>query len=169
MAYNDAQRRGHVNEVQRYLYGISYYNEKIPRIIPDGIYGKETKIAVSAFQQEYGLPVTGEVNRATWEKLVRVYKSLVSNEPETLDIFPSKSYVIKQGDRGYLVTLLQVMLNALSENCSSCSKIPVNGFFDTATVKAVKGFQALTKQPQTGIIDIAAWNILAKAFNYMAK
>lgn len=167
MAYNQAQRKAHIREIQGYLYGISYYNEKIPRIIPDGIFGKESQIAVKAFQQEYSLPITGEVNKPTWEKIIYIYKKLVRSEPETISVFPSKSYIMKQGDKGYPVMVLQVMLSAVMENCSSCEKINATGFFDASTVRAVKSFQSMTQKSETGNVDIAMWNILARTFNYM--
>jgi peptidoglycan hydrolase-like protein with peptidoglycan-binding domain len=168
MAYTDAQRKAHIKEIQGYLHGISYYNPKIPRIIPDGIFGIETQIAVKAFQQEYSLPVTGEVNRATWDKIISVYKNLVSVPPERIDVFPSKSYVMQQGERGYNITLLQIMLNTVLEDTVNYQPINISGFFDNQTVKAVKSFQAITQRPQTGSVDLFTWNILVKAFNYLA-
>ena len=51
MAYTDEQKLRHISELQRYLYSISHYNKKIPRILPDGIYGPETTQAVRTFQQ----------------------------------------------------------------------------------------------------------------------
>ena len=37
---------------------------------PDGVYGPVTSAAVVAFQQQHGLPGTGEVDSATWESLL---------------------------------------------------------------------------------------------------
>ncbi len=168
MAYTDAQRKAHIKEIQGYLHGISYYNEKIPKIIPDGIYGVETQIAVKAFQSEYNLPVTGEVNRVTWDKIISVYKNLVSTPPERINVFPSKSYIMRQGEKGYTVMLLQVMLNTVLEDTANYEIININGFFDNATTRAVKSFQSITQRPQTGNVDLYTWNILVKAFNYLA-
>ena len=50
MPYTPEQKKKHVREFQRYLQGIAYYNHKIPLIIPDGYFGKETETAVRAFQ-----------------------------------------------------------------------------------------------------------------------
>lgn len=169
MAYTDAQRKQHIREIQGYLHGISYYNEKIPRIIPDGIYGPETQIAIRGFQHEYSLPVTGEVNRATWDKIISVYKALVSTPPEKIDVFPTKSYVLQQGERGYISTLVQIMLNNVLENVAGHETITVNGFFDSSTVRTVKLFQSIIQRPQTGTVDLYTWNILVKAFNYLAR
>ena len=56
MPYTPKQKKKHVREIQCYLQGISYYNDKIPLIIPDGYFGKETSTAVRAFQREYKIP-----------------------------------------------------------------------------------------------------------------
>jgi len=54
----------------------------------DGLYGSETESVVKAFQRDYGLPVTGRVDKATLERLAlaRVAKM------ETMD------YVVQPGD-----------------------------------------------------------------------
>jgi peptidoglycan hydrolase-like protein with peptidoglycan-binding domain len=168
MQYNKNNYKYHVMEIQKYLSGISYYNNKIPKIIPDGIYGKETQIAVKAFQQEYNLPITGEINRITWEKIVEIYKGFTST-PESIVVFPSNTYTIKQGDKGYEIMFIQIMLNAVMENGNNYEKIPVNGFYDIATVRAVKEFQKLSQMTQTGSVNIATWNIMVKSFNYIMR
>ncbi|MBO5701655.1 MAG: peptidoglycan-binding protein [Clostridia bacterium] len=41
----------------------------------DGIYGPETRDAVSELQARYLLPVTGETDKLTWNAVVRLYDS----------------------------------------------------------------------------------------------
>ena len=41
----------------------------------DGIYGPETRDAVSELQARYLLPVTGETDKLTWNAIVRLYDS----------------------------------------------------------------------------------------------
>lgn len=48
MAYTQKHLRNHVMELQKYLHGISYYNPQIPRIVPDGIYDRETETTVKS-------------------------------------------------------------------------------------------------------------------------
>lgn len=159
-----------ISEIQGYLNGISYYNPKIPRIIPDGIYGRESEITVRAFQQEYGLPVNGQINKVTWNKIVEVYKNLVTPEPERIYVFQSKNSVLRQGDKGYDVTLLQIMLNLILEHSSyNLPKINTSGFFDNATVKAVKEFQRIIMAAQTGYVNVKTWNMITRVFNYMSS
>ncbi len=52
MAYTNEDRRNHIRELQRYLYSLSFYDETMPQVVPDGIYGRETALAVRAFQQK---------------------------------------------------------------------------------------------------------------------
>jgi len=40
----------------------------------DGVYGPGTQSAVRAFQNRHGLPVTGAVNKKTWNELLKVIK-----------------------------------------------------------------------------------------------
>ena len=65
MAYTEQDRRNHIRELQQYLYSLSFLDETLPRVIPDGIYGRQTALAVRAFQQKNGLRPNGETNRAT--------------------------------------------------------------------------------------------------------
>ena len=45
----------------------------IPRLNPDGIYGKNTEQAVRKFQSVFGLPVTGVVDYKTWYAISDIY------------------------------------------------------------------------------------------------
>ncbi len=90
MPYTPNQKKKHIREFQQYLQGISYYNNKIPLIIPDGYFGKETATAVRAFQREYRIPETGTVTPETWNKAAAIYRRFIDTEPLPLDIFPSK-------------------------------------------------------------------------------
>jgi len=54
-----------------------YHN--LPSVQITGVYDAETEAAVRAFQQLQGLPVTGEVNKPTWNAMVRLYTVFVYN------------------------------------------------------------------------------------------
>ena len=73
MSYSDADKKKHIEEVQQYLRGISYKDSRIPRIIPDGIYGPETRSAVKIFQEIHNLPVTGTVDEQSNSKIYDEY------------------------------------------------------------------------------------------------
>ena len=56
-----------VRSLQTMLRVLAEDDEELSTLVPDGIYGNQTRQAVTAFQQKYGIPVTGVVNQNTWE------------------------------------------------------------------------------------------------------
>lgn len=69
-----------VRDLQRYLQRISETLGNIPQVTVDGIYGENTRDAVSVFQSIYGLTVTGAVGPVTWQKIAEIYDSIVYGE-----------------------------------------------------------------------------------------
>ncbi len=60
----------YIYEVQCALRQRSSMNESIrPRVIPDGIYGQQTRAAVASFQKGMGLPETGVIDYRSWQAL----------------------------------------------------------------------------------------------------
>lgn len=62
-----------VRQLQEQLDTIAEVYSAIPRITPDGIYGEQTKNAVSEFQSIFGLPQTGITDFRTWYKISHIY------------------------------------------------------------------------------------------------
>ena len=62
-----------VLQLQEQLNRIGENYPAIPEITEDGIYGKATAAAVSAFQRIFNLPVTGVTDYATWYKISQIY------------------------------------------------------------------------------------------------
>lgn len=62
-----------VRQMQEQLVAIADVYSAIPKITPDGVYGEQTKAAVSAFQKIFDLPQTGIVDFATWYRISKIY------------------------------------------------------------------------------------------------
>ena len=166
MSYTIEQQRSHIRELQAMLHGISYYNPAIPRVIPDGIYGKTTADAVRAFQQYYGLRQTGEADPSTWEKVAEVYRDLIETVPEPLDAFPNvPTAQILSGDRGFTVLVIQSILHELSQEYGDIPDCPLSGVFDADTIRSLQPFQKLSGLTPTNTVDCKTWNMLASAAN----
>lgn len=168
MAYTTQQRRQHIKDLQRMLYGISFFDERIPVVYPDGIYGRETAFAVRAFQHTNGLRPTGEANSATWEKLRDEYKDKIAKSANPLHAYPSNTINIGLNDEGLAVYIIQVLLKLLNVSFDNLSDVEVTGRYDAATEKAVRAFQRRSGQPQTGKTDIDTWNLLVATSHYEA-
>ena len=71
-----------VRSLQTMLRSLAHTDENYRNVIPDGVYGPETTSAVSTFQRNHALPVTGIVNHETWEHIVAAYNiSLIDTDP----------------------------------------------------------------------------------------
>lgn len=165
MPYSKNQIFEHIIELQTYLQSISNFNAKIPSIIPDGNYSSATEKAVSAFQQEYDLPITGEVDKNCWDRIILVYRAIIGDKPASINPFSSNLYLVKEGDNGYIVYLIQIMLNCLGNAFGNIRNIQITGVYDIETSVAVRNFQKYISTCVTGMVDIATWNMLASYFN----
>lgn len=65
-----------VRELQTQLAEIAEVYYSIPALAVDGIYGPATAASVSAFQEKFRLPVTGQVDQATWYKISAIYVAI---------------------------------------------------------------------------------------------
>ncbi len=160
MPYTDEQKKGHIRELQDMLYAISIFDKRIPQVMPSGIYDSDTKEAVSEFQRLYGLPVTGETDPDTWDKIAAVYREDLDGAPAAYHVFPSKSYRVCDGDSGELVYIIQAMLWKAAAWYDNMPKVTVCGEFDEDTRKAVRLFQRYTGIPESGAVDCPTWNML---------
>ncbi len=63
-------RSAAIYEIQAALRDISGRKDSIrPRLIPDGIFGRETEAAVVSFQRLVGIDATGVVDYVTWTEI----------------------------------------------------------------------------------------------------
>ena len=132
-------------------------------VIPDGIYGQQTRAEVSRFQQERGMPVTGVVNQETWERIAGEYDDAFTRvgPAEPIQIIMNPGMQFQLGQESYYIFLIQAMLHALAEIYGSLSAPPITGQFDAITEDAVSIFQRLSGLPETGIVDKITWKHLA--------
>ena len=132
-------------------------------IIPDGIYGPETVQAVSVFQRNHGLPITGMTDQTTWEAIVAVYEpALIEQDTaQNLQIILNPGQIIRKGERHPNLRLAQAMLFTLSEVYESISPPSLSGLLDQSTSDSLSSFQSLNGLPMTGHLDKHTWKHLA--------
>ena len=166
-SYTSAEKAEHIRQLQIMLRTVSFADENIPRIVPDGFYGTKTAEAVKAFQQAYNLPPTGETDLATWEELKKRSQTaaVYHSKPLMINPFGSAVNVVKKGDRSPAAAVIQAMLFAVSEKYPNIGKITINGSLDSPSEIALRRFQKLCGLPPTGEADIFTWNCLARFFN----
>lgn len=152
-----------VRSLQTMLRVIAQTDDRQPSVIPDGIYGKQTMAAVSAFQRRNGLPATGITDQATWEQIVTSYEpALIAVGPVTpLEIILEPNEVIRRGEQNPNLYLVQAILIVLSESYNSITAPSVTGILDIPTANALSEFQTLALIPATGELDRNTWRHLA--------
>ena len=170
-AQSDIERNA-IRNVQRYLRHLSFHSEEIDDLPIDGIWEKDTRQALIAFQRKHSIPATGVVDKNTWEILKEKYdESVAMNSPPVmLALFPRfpQGFEIKQGDKGYLVDTVQFLLGEL-ERLFFFPKVPITGTYDELTAELVKDFQKRNNIPITGNVGRETWDALAVQHNILLK
>ena len=170
--YSTSLRRGsrgnEVKLIQYYLNFLPFFNNRLPSIDADGIFGPATENAVKAFQSEYGLTADGIVGRDTWNRLQDAYFSTLNSLPDEYRSYSSllyPGYVITTGASGNVVTQLQTFLNVIAANNSAVPSVAVDGVYGNETKNAVIAVQKLSGLEQTGAVGALTWNAIVNLYN----
>ncbi len=158
-----------VFNVQYYLSYIGEFIDSIPVIGIDGNYGILTENAVKAFQETYGLPVTGVIDAVTWYYMYNVYSGIIENIPliytEGVTV-PFPGVVLQIGSDGNAVRLLQNYLNYIAGSFSDIPEVPVTGYYGTQTENAVTRFQNLFGiAGDRGVVTGLTWKAITDIYD----
>lgn len=136
----------------------------------NGQYDAGTREAVRELQRISGLPVTGEVDLATWNQLCRLWEESEERHrrPVPIHPFPHPARRVISGEFSDLVFIVQLMLGTLAMHYDSVGAPPLSGRYDRETQDAVREFQRVSGLPETGEIDVALWNRLAGEYSRIA-
>jgi len=75
-SYGDSGAK--VQYIQYFLGVVSQFDSRVPFVPVTGEFADLTLNSVNSFQRAYGLPVTGVVDRATWDVLYDTYQTIAS-------------------------------------------------------------------------------------------
>ena len=70
-----------VSYIHYFLDAIAFLDPDIPRLPTNSIYNNNTVTIVKAFQEKYGLPVTGEFDYTDWTVLKNAYRTILKSFP----------------------------------------------------------------------------------------
>ncbi len=155
-----------IRNLQTFLREISYYYHTVPPVIPDGIFGNQTKNAVIGFQSTFELPLTGEVDNETWDKIILVYDNIIFTlgEPNYIKVFPSPLITIQPNDQSEHLFAIQGILLALTRHFTNLGTLQNSGVHDPQSVSVIKKIQLLFGYPSTGVIDKPTWDMIARLY-----
>lgn len=160
-----------VRSLQQMLRTLHEADDRHPRIIPDGIYGRKTLEAVSIFQRMHGLTVTGITDQATWEAIAAAYEPALveTDHAQAVEIILNPGQPLRLGQESPYLYVAQSMLLVLSEQYASVTPPSHSGRLDEATAQSLASFQALSALPQSGQLDKLTWKHLALHFPLSAN
>lgn len=156
-----------VYELQYLLSLVAEYNNEIPPISIDGIFGASTRNAVEAFQQASGLNVDGVVGIQTWDRLYKEYVGILSSLPEGFfasATLPYPGFVLREGSDGVAVAALQEYLNYISNTYTTIPKIDVDGVFGPSTASAVLAYKSLFGLGNLPIVSSSTWDSITSTY-----
>lgn len=152
-----------IRSLQTMLQVLCQQDDQYPQVIPDGIYGPQTMKAISHFQRNHGLPVTGVTDQTTWETIVPLFEQArIEVEPaQPLELIINPNEVLNCNEESPNVFILQAVLTVLSLAYSCIAAPPHTGIMDFATTDALSSFQGMSGLPMTGQLDKKTWRELA--------
>ena len=157
-----------VEALQYFLQVISRFTPTVPAPLLDGVFGESTAESVRAFQAEWGLDVTGEVDLVTGQRIFDVYRADIAEVPDSVFSATARPYPgipLRRGSSGEDVALLQGYLNTIAEVYPTLSPLTVDGDFGSATERNVFLMQEALSLPATGVVDLATWEGIARVYD----
>jgi peptidoglycan hydrolase-like protein with peptidoglycan-binding domain len=157
-----------ISNLQYYLAVIGAYYERVSPVEVTGYFGEKTKASVESFQSVFGLPVTGKVDRQTWNDIYSAYDGILQSVPfesdYTVPLYPN--VVLKEGSSNEYVKLLQQYLTYINGTYPNVPAVSDTGYFGTLTKASVVAFQ---KQfgiyPPNGAVGSVTWDAITKEYS----
>lgn len=149
-----------VEHIHYFLDAIAFLDSDIPRLPTNSIYNDNSIAMVKAFQQKYGLPVTGVFTYQDWKVMKEVYNSLLKTfRPDYQnyinELYPD--YFLVRGSTGDDVRRFQKFLLMICRFDKSIPGVRVNGVFDDLTERSVMKLQKDYGFEVNGIVGPLLW------------
>ena len=155
-----------VSMLQYYLAVIGADYEAVQPVEITGYFGENTERSVKSFQRVFGLPQTGEVDRATRNDLYRAYQGIVESVPPkytAVALYPGT--VLREGDSGESVRIIQEYLTLINRTYPNIPAVNNTGYFGPVTKRSVIEFQKQFGINPSGLIGAVTWDKIAEIYS----
>ena len=153
-----------IESIQSYLLVIAGERDEIPVSPIDGIYGEETREAIKAFQQLFGIEMTGIVDKETYDLLYGDAMRINNIGSAKSEVYEEEKFPLSIGSFGHDVALLNTYLRVLSEYYE-LGKIPTDDFFSKDTENSVSLMQGYFLESVTGAVNYELFSRLKREAN----
>ena len=160
-----------VRSLQTMLRTIGIAEGRPITVIPDGIYGRQTAAAISLFQKEHGIPVTGITDQQTWDMITYHFSQAQTQigKAQGVEVVLNSGRVFTDGDSSPWVMLFQSMLAVIAQHYRFSGCPTSSGCMDKKTCQCLTEFQRLSGLPETGQLDRKTWKHLSLQFTLAAN
>ena len=155
-----------VSVLQYYLAVIGAYYEAVTPVEITGYFGEKTELSVKSFQRVFGLPQTGEVDRATRNDLYRAYQGIAETVPPqytAVALYPGT--VLREGVSGESVRIIQEYLTYINRSYPNIPPVNNTGYFGPLTRQSVTAFQRQFGIDPSGIVGAVTWDKIAEVYS----
>ena len=155
-----------VSVLQYYLAVIGAYYEAVMPVEITGYFGEQTELSLKSFQKVFGLPQTGEADRATRNDLYRAYQGIADAvKPQYTAVALYPGTVLREGVSGDSVRIIQEYLTYINRTYPKIPAVSNTGYFGPLTKQSVTAFQRQFGIDATGIVGAVTWDRIAGVYS----
>ncbi|MCI9557283.1 peptidoglycan-binding domain-containing protein [Oscillospiraceae bacterium 50-16] len=155
-----------VGSLQYMLRQLAQVYPFLPELVVDGEFGQRTLESVMLFQRELHPPVTGVVDRGTWEAIQEEWMKAEeqNGHPRPTRIFPAEGTEVAEGVCREYMILPQTMLQVLGNRFEGILADVPDGEHGPASAENTRWLQRAAGLPETGVMDRATWDMLSRLY-----
>ena len=155
-----------VSVLQYYLAVIGAYYEAVIPVEITGYFGELTERSLKSFQRVFGLPQTGEADRATRNDLYRAYQGIADAvKPQYTAVALYPGTVLREGISSDSVRIIQEYLTYINRTYPNIPAVSNTGYFGPLTKQSVTAFQRQFGIDATGIVGAVTWDKIAEVYS----
>ena len=155
-----------VGSLQYMLRQLAQVYPFLPELVVDGEFGQRTLESVMLFQRELHPPVTGVVDRGTWEAIRDEWLKMEeqNGHPRSTRLFPAEGTEVEEGVCREYMILPQTMLQVLGKRFEGIVDDLPDGEHGPASAANTRWLQRAAGLPETGVMDRATWDMLSRLY-----
>ncbi len=160
--YRQENTAAAIERIQNYLYELSKNGLITEMTVIDGIYGEQTRSAVTEFQRKNGLLESGIVDFETFTAL-RDSATLCKRKNELpTHLYAKTGYPLRFGMSGADIDTLHALLRSIGEYRKDLPPIPRAPYYSRETENAVRFMQRVFLMEESGIVSAELFERLEK-------
>ena len=157
--YRIDDRTSAIREIQRYLYEIHKAGlVSISRVPIDGIYGEQTRNAVSEFQDTQGIERSGSVGYETYTAIYREYRQAQALAGNKEYLISDNPFPFKRGDNSTDIEVIHLIFRELRNYYPDLPFVKRSSYFSGETESVARAAEAIFGMNESGTVTKALYD-----------